>query len=99
MAEIYRALIADEARLEQIVADVLAAHTTGANILVLTTWIDHLNAIAERLRSGGKSVLVLSGRMKARQRREMSEQLANNTADTEPLLIVGTSSFLGEGHD
>jgi superfamily II DNA or RNA helicase len=99
MAEIYRALIADEARLEQIITDVIAAHTDGANILVLTTWIDHLNAIAERLHAAGKSVVVLSGQMKARRRREISEQLANHPADTEPLLIVGTSSFIGEGFD
>jgi superfamily II DNA or RNA helicase len=99
MAEIYRALIANEARLEQIIADVLAAHTDGANILVLTTWIDHLNAITERLRAAGKSVVVLSGQMKARERRAISEQLANHTADAERLLIVGTSSFIGEGFD
>jgi superfamily II DNA or RNA helicase len=99
MAEIYRALIADEARLEQIIADVLSAHADGAHILVLTTWIDHLNAIAERLRKAGKDVVVLSGQMKARQRREISEQLANHTAEAVPLLIVGTSSFIGEGFD
>jgi superfamily II DNA or RNA helicase len=99
MAEIYRALIADEARLEQIIADVLSAHAEGANILVLTTWIDHLNVIAERLRNAGKDVVVLSGQMKARQRREISERLANHTADDGPLLIVGTSSFIGEGFD
>jgi superfamily II DNA or RNA helicase len=99
MAEIYRALIADEARLEQILTDVLSAHSDGANILVLTTWIDHLNALAERLRAAGKSVIVLSGQMKARQRREISEQLANHTTDAAPLLLVGTSSFIGEGFD
>jgi superfamily II DNA or RNA helicase len=99
MAEIYRALIADEARLEQIVADVVAAHTNSANILVLTAWIDHLNAIAERLRNAGMPVVVLSGQMKARQRREISQQLANHTAEAGPLLIVGTSSFIGEGFD
>lgn len=99
MAEIYRALIADEARLEQIIADVLSAHTDGANILVLTTWVDHLNAIAERLRNAGKDVVVLSGQMKARQRREISGQLANHTDEAGPLLIVGTSSFIGEGFD
>ena len=98
MAEIYRALIADGARLEQIIADVLSAHADGANILVLTTWVDHLNLIAERLRNAGKDVVVLSGQIKARQRREISEQLANHTSD-EPLLIVGTSSFIGEGFD
>jgi superfamily II DNA or RNA helicase len=99
MAEIYRTLIADETRLDQIIADVLAAHTNGANILVLTTWIDHLNAIAERLRNAGVPVVVLSGQIKARQRREISQQLANHTADAGPLLIVGTSSFIGEGFD
>jgi superfamily II DNA or RNA helicase len=67
MAEIYRALIADEARLEQIIADVLSAHADSANILVLTTWIDHLNAIADRLRNAEKDVVVLSGQMKARR--------------------------------
>ena len=66
---------------------------------MLTTWVDHLNAIAERLRNAGKPVIVLSGQMKARQRREISEQLANHTADAAPLLIVGTSSFIGEGFD
>ncbi|OIN78965.1 DEAD/DEAH box helicase [Mycobacterium malmoense] len=99
MAEIYRALIANQARLEQIIADILAAHADGANILVLTTWIDHLNAIVEGLGAAGKHVVVLSGQMKARQRREISEQLANHTADAEPLLIVGTGSFIGEGFD
>jgi superfamily II DNA or RNA helicase len=70
-----------------------------ANTLVLTTWIDHLNAIAERLRTTGKTVTVLSGQVKARERREITEQLARHTAGAEPLLIVGTSSFIGEGFD
>jgi superfamily II DNA or RNA helicase len=55
--------------------------------------------ITECLRAAGKSVVVLSGQMKARERREISEQLADHTADAEPLLIVGTSSFIGEGFD
>jgi hypothetical protein len=79
MAEIYRALITDEVRLEQITTDILTTHANGANILVLTTWIDHLNAIVEGLSAAGKSVIALSGQMKARQRREISEQLAQET--------------------
>jgi len=55
MAEIYRTLIADEDRLDQIVHDILRAAEAGANILVLTTWVDHLNAIAERARAAGKN--------------------------------------------
>lgn len=99
MGEIYRALVADHARLDQIVGDVLTAAETGANILVLTTWVDHLNAITHRLRTAGKTVTVLSGGMKARERRQIAGQLANYTPDSDPLLIVGTSSFIGEGFD
>lgn len=99
MAEIYRTLIADQDRLDQVVEDILSAAESGANILVLTTWVDHLNAIAERLRGSGKAVTVLSGTMKARDRRKVTDELANRTPDSEPLLIVGTSSFIGEGFD
>jgi microcystin degradation protein MlrC len=69
-------LVADEARLDQIVGDVLVASEARANILVLTTWVSHLNAITERLQSAGKAVTVLSGGMKARERRQITEQLA-----------------------
>ena len=99
MAEIYRTLIADEDRLDQIVHDILRAAEAGANILVLTTWVDHLNAIAERARAAGKTVTVLSGAIKARERRQIADELANRAPDSEPLLIVGTSSFIGEGFD
>ena len=99
MAEIYRALVADRTRLDQIVDDVLTASETGANILVLTTWVEHLNAITDQLRTAGKTVTVLSGGMKARERRQIADQLANHTPDSDPLLIVGTSSFIGEGFD
>jgi superfamily II DNA or RNA helicase len=99
MAEIYRALIADEERLDQIIQDVLAAADDGANILVLTTWVDHLNAIALRLRGAEKAVITLSGKMKAGDRRQVTDQLAGHAPDSDPLLIVGTSSFIGEGFD
>jgi superfamily II DNA or RNA helicase len=99
MAEIYRALVDDRTRLEQIVDDVLTASETGANILVLTTWVEHLNAITDQLRTAGKTVTVLSGGMKARERRQIADQLANHTPDSDSLLIVGTSSFIGEGFD
>ena len=59
MAEIYRALIADQERLNQITTDVLTAHNDGANILVLTTWIDHLNAITDDSATPDASVTVL----------------------------------------
>ncbi|MGW4720503.1 TOTE conflict system archaeo-eukaryotic primase domain-containing protein [Nocardia sp. NPDC004260] len=100
MAKIYRALAADEDRLEQIVADVTAAHRGGANILVLTTWVIHLIAIADRLTNVGcGEVLVLRGGMAARERRSTADTITAHLASGSPLLIVGTGPYIGEGFD
>lgn len=99
MAEIYRALVADQDRLDQIVTDVLTAHRLGANILVLTTWVNHLDAITRRLCDAGCEPTVLRGGMKARERLRITQQLAAHQPEHPPLLIVGTGSFIGEGFD
>lgn len=100
MAEIYRMLIADEARLQQIVTDVLAAHRADANILVLTTWVNHVEALTDRLTAAGcDGITVLRGGMKARDRQALTEKIATRTTDQPPLLLVGTGSFIGEGFD
>lgn len=41
------------------------------------------------------TVTVLGGGMKARERRQITDQVASHTPDAEPLLIVGTSAFTG----
>ncbi|WP_405135596.1 TOTE conflict system archaeo-eukaryotic primase domain-containing protein [Nocardia sp. NBC_01388] len=100
IAEIYRALVADEDRLKQIVADVLDAHRAGANILILTTWVDHVNALAQHLVAAGcDDIIVLRGGMKARDRHAITESIATHAAGDSPLLLVGTGSYIGEGFD
>jgi superfamily II DNA or RNA helicase len=99
IAEIYRALIADENRLEQIATDVLTARSQSANVLVLTTWVNHLDAITRRLCDAGCDVTVLRGGMKARERQQITQYLASYGPEQPPLLIVGTGSFIGEGFD
>ncbi|WP_063047349.1 DEAD/DEAH box helicase [Nocardia pseudovaccinii] len=100
MAEIYRALVADEARLQQITTDIHTAHHVGAQILVLTTWVNHLEAITDRLTDAGcHDIIVLRGGMKARDRQAITETIRTRQADGSPLLLVGTGSFIGEGFD
>ncbi|WP_433197352.1 DEAD/DEAH box helicase [Nocardia sp. CA-107356] len=100
MAEIYRALVADEARLEQITTDIQTAHHAGAQILVLTTWVNHLEAITDRLTDAGcHDIIGLRGGMKARDRQAITETIRTRQANGSPLLLVGTGSFIGEGFD
>jgi len=98
MSRVYRDLVADEDRLEQIVGDVLAARQRKANILLLTTWKSHLERFAERFRQAGLDPVVFSGAMKARERRAAVARLAE-ADDAAPLLVLGTGSYIGEGFD
>jgi superfamily II DNA/RNA helicase len=96
IAAVYRHLVADEARNEQVVADVVAALARGRHCLVLTQWTAHVDVLAAALRDAGHQLVVLKGGMGAGQRREA---LARLEPDDGPLLVVATGPYIGEGFD
>jgi superfamily II DNA or RNA helicase len=96
MAAIYRDLVADEARRDQVVGDVLEALERGRNCLVLTQWKNHVESLAGKLRDEGRDPVVLRGGMGARERKAA---LARLEPDEEPLLVVATGPYIGEGFD
>jgi superfamily II DNA or RNA helicase len=98
MAAIYRDLVADQQRLEQVLGDVVAAHERGRHCLVLTQWTGHLERLADGLSDRGHAPVVLRGGMGAKQRAAALRQLEQPTA-AEPLLVVATGPFVGEGFD
>jgi hypothetical protein len=57
--DVFRALVQDEARTRQIATDVTLAVRDGRNVLVLTQWTDHLDALAVGLHDRGLEPLVL----------------------------------------
>lgn len=97
MAAIYRDLIADDKRLQQVVQDVLRAHRRGRHCLVLTQWTAHLQRITEELRQHGNDPVVLRGGMATKQRAAALARLTPES--TSPLLVVATGPFIGEGFD
>jgi superfamily II DNA or RNA helicase len=98
MSSIYRELVADRARLELVVCDVIKALDRGRNCLVLTTWRNHVDALVEALTERGRAPLRLVGGMNATARRAADALLASPEPD-QPLLIVATGSYIGEGFD
>jgi hypothetical protein len=68
MMVIYRDLIASDARTRQVITDVTAALAQGRNCLVLTSWIAHLQKLADGLRAAGHDPVVLRGGMGAKDR-------------------------------
>lgn len=98
IAGIHRALAEDDARNEQILADVLAAHGRGRHCLVLAQRTKHVDDLAADLAARGLSVVVLKGGMGARARAAANERLIPD-ADGAPLMVVATGHFVGEGFD
>ncbi len=98
MAAIYRDLVADDDRLQQIVQDVLEARERGRHCLVLTQWTSHLQRLTAELTARGHGPVVLRGGMAAKQRAAALAQLQQPDANG-PLLVVATGPFVGEGFD
>ena len=97
MAAIYRDLVADDARLTQVVDDVTAALKRGRHCLLLTQWTTHVERFADELRRRSLDPIVLRGGMSATARRDALARL--QPADGVPLLVVATGPFVGEGFD
>jgi superfamily II DNA or RNA helicase len=99
MSSIYRDLVADHTRLLLVVGDVINALERDRNCLVLTTWRKHVDALAEALFEQGREPLRLVGGMNATSRRAADAFLASPPEPGQPLLIVATGSYIGEGFD
>jgi len=93
----YAALVTDEERNRQIVADIIQVVREGRMPLVLTNRTDHLERLASGL-SEIRRVLILKGGMGKKQRRAAAEKLAS-IPDGAPRVLLATGSYIGEGFD
>jgi superfamily II DNA or RNA helicase len=98
MAAIYRDLVADDARLTQIVDDVIAALEHGRHCLVLTQWTTHVERFADQFRQRSLDPVVLRGGMNTTARRDALARL-HTPGGKIPLLAIATGPFVGEGFD
>jgi superfamily II DNA or RNA helicase len=96
ISEIYRALANDTARNTMLLDDLRVAIAAGRSPLVLTERRDHLDLLAESLRTVA-DVIVLRGGMKASERRASHARLVD-TGD-RPRIVLATGRYLGEGFD
>ena len=98
MAAIYRDLVTDETRTQQVVEDVTDALGRGRHCLLLTDWTAHVERLADSLRSRGHHPVVLLGGMGAKARRAALARL-QPAPEGPPLLAVATGPYVGEGFD
>jgi len=96
--DIYAALVADEARNELILNDLLQAMDDGRSPILLTERRGHLEFFVSRLEKSGHHVVVLRGGMGGKQRRAVAEQIAS-IPDNEKRVLLATGRYIGEGFD
>jgi superfamily II DNA or RNA helicase len=93
----YAALVTNEERNQQIVADIIQTVREGRTPLVLTNRTDHLDRLASGL-TEVQHVLILKGGMGKKQRQAVAERLAS-IPDGTPRVLLATGSYIGEGFD
>lgn len=96
--EVYSQLVANRARNDMILDDVIGALEQGRSPLLLTERREHIAYLADRLENFARHLVVLQGGMGTRQRRAAMEQMAG-IPDDEERLVLATGRFIGEGFD
>lgn len=96
--QVFQVIASDAARTAQMADDVTAAFAAGAKVLVLTERTEHLDALRQALGSRVSPLLVLHGRMSAKQRTTLLQELEALPADA-PRVLLSTRKLVGEGFD
>jgi superfamily II DNA or RNA helicase len=98
MAAVYNEMVSDQARTNQVIADVVAAATAGRHCLVLTNRVAHVEALAAALAAESLDPVVLLGGTGVKARAAALQRLTPVPGGA-PLLVVATGSYVGEGFD
>lgn len=91
-------LIEDELRNNLIIADVATALSEGRSPIILTARTTHVDLLVEKCRKICPNVIRLVGNDSVKVKREVMEQLAS-VPELEPLVVVATGKYVGEGFD
>ena len=96
--DVYTAITQNELRNALIVRDVIASVKNGRTPIVLTERRDHAEALYAALQNVTAHVFLLLGSDSAKEKREKLNAL-RVVPGNEPLVIVATGKYIGEGFD
>lgn len=96
--QIASSLAEDSPRNNLIIADVKEAIKNGRSPIILTKFTDHVNVLAELCSPFCPNVVTLVGTDAAKVKRETLARL-NAVAPDEPLIVIATGQYVGEGFD
>lgn len=88
----------DEIRNKLIVDDILKSLSCGRTPIVITRRIEHISTLYTLLFGRVKNIVCLSGKGTAKEKRMKIERL-HAIPSSEPLVIIATEKYIGEGFD
>ena len=96
--DIFRSLVQNEDRNEQIASDVCDLLSKDRRCMILSQWKEHCDQLATKLIEKGKSPIVLVGTLGKKERAALLEKIQGSSPGQE-LLIIATGQYVGEGFD
>jgi superfamily II DNA or RNA helicase len=97
-AKVTQQIAEDEYRNILIVKDILKVMKDGRSPIILTSRTSHVALLAEQLQPHCPNVITLVGSYSSKEKRQKMEQLLS-IPSSEPLIIVATGKYIGEGFD
>ena len=94
----YQSLSEDTVRNDLIVKDICKAVDSGRTPIILTNRTSHVTLLAEKLKTTIQNVITLTGSDRTKDKREALQRL-QTISPSEPLVIVATGKYVGEGFD
>ena len=94
----YQSLSEDTVRNDLIVKDICKVVDSGRTPIILTNRTSHVTLLAEKLKNTIPNVITLTGSDTTKGKREALQRL-QTISPSEPLVIVATGKYVGEGFD
>jgi len=96
--EMYSLLVTDENRNNMIIEDVIEALGHNRSPVILSERREHLECLADRLRSQARNVILMKGGMGKKQRSLVLKRM-ESVPENDERIILATGRYLGEGFD
>ena len=94
----YQSLSEDTVRNNLIVNDICKVVDSGRTPIILTNRTSHVTLLAEKLKTTIPNVITLTGSGSTKDKREALQRL-QTISPSQPLVIVATGKYVGEGFD
>lgn len=98
ITDIYKHICESKYRNSLIVADIIESVNSGRNPLVLTERTSQINELVKLLSDSEIKVIVLSGELKTRERKDSLRKI-KELSNSDKFVIIATGKLIGEGFD